>query len=101
MNNLTPIQKGRATILWGTGNILNNSISGAIVDSITITPKNGEPTEIEDNDGFTDSEVILAGEWNADISVVFDSAKVWPDAGDNISWLLNQNRVTTARRKQS
>ena len=74
--------KGIATIIWGTDGRLNG-VSGAIVESLQITPKNSAPIEIEDNAGFTAVEVVLADGFNAKASCVFDTAKTWPLEGAN------------------
>ncbi len=78
--------KGIGTIVWGTGSILGNAIpAGALIESISITPKNGEPIEIEDNDGISAIEVILRDGFNAKVNVMYDSGKSWPIEGANAS----------------
>ena len=77
------IVKG-GTIVWGTGNIAGNAIpAGAIIDSIQLTPKNGAPIEIEDNDGLAWSEVVLRDGFNAKVAAIYDDSKNWPIAGAN------------------
>jgi hypothetical protein len=68
------IVKGITTIVWGTDNFMA-SPAGAIIDSGTITPKHGEPIEIEDNSGFAAVQVMLDDGFN----------KVWPQVGANVS----------------
>jgi hypothetical protein len=84
--------KGIGTIVWGTGSIAGNSIpAGAIIDSISLTPKNGEPIEIEDNDGLAIIEVILRDGFDAKVSVMYDAAKSWPIEGANASLAIPFN----------
>src|SRR5437879_6242115 len=71
------ILKGINTIVWGTDNLLG-SPAGAIVESGAITPKNGEPIEIENNPGFGAVAVILDDGFNAKIQCLYDKAKAWP-----------------------
>jgi hypothetical protein len=71
------ILKGLGTIVWGTDNVLG-APSGAVVESCAITPKNGEPIEIENNPGFTITEVVLDDGFNAKVQCLYDSAKAWP-----------------------
>ena len=72
------------TIAWGTGGVLGNTIpSGSIVQSVKLTPKNGAPIEIEDNDGITAVEVILRDGFNAKASTLYDNAKTYPVEGAN------------------
>ena len=70
--------------MWGTDNFMA-SPAGAIIESGTITPKNGEPIEIEDNQGFAAVEVILDDGFNAKVSAMYDTAKVWPQVGANVT----------------
>ena len=80
--------KGVGTIVWGTGNILpsgNTALAGSIVESIQLTPKNGEPIEIEDNDGFTAFEVLLRDGFNGKVSVLYDDTKWYPIEGANVA----------------
>ena len=74
--------KGIGTIVWGAGNILN-APAGAIVESLSLTPKNGEPIEIEDNNGLAAVEVLLRDGFNGKIGVLYDSNKSWPVEGAN------------------
>lgn len=80
------------TIAWGTGGLLGNSIpSGAIVQSVKLTPKNGSPIEIEDNDGITAIEVVLRDGFNGKFTTLYDNNKTWPVEGANCSLALNWN----------
>jgi len=80
------------TIAWGTGGVLGNTIpSGSIVQSVKLTPKNGAPIEIEDNDGITAVEVILRDGFNAKASTLYDNAKTYPVEGANATLALNWN----------
>ena len=77
----TPIKKGTPAIIWGSSNALGTP-TGAIVESVTVTNKNGGPIEIEDNDGFAAVLVYLDGELDVSVKCVYDSAKTWPAVGD-------------------
>ena len=89
--------KGLTTIVWGTNNSLG-SPAGAIVESISITPKNGEPiADIENNDGASATLVLLKDGFSAKVTTVYDSNKAWPDWGDNVGLNLptpNSNAST-------
>lgn len=98
MSAPSPKIKGLTTIAWGTNNALG-SPAGAIVESISITPKNGEPiADIENNDGASATLVLLKDGFSAKITTVYDSNKAWPDWGDNVGLTLptpNSNGSTT------
>jgi hypothetical protein len=79
----SPTIKGISTIVWGTDNLMATP-AGAIIESGTITPKNGEPIEIDDNNGFTAVEVILDDGFNAKVHCLYDKAKVWPQVSANV-----------------
>jgi hypothetical protein len=89
----TPIIKGITTIVWGTGTGNNASLgapSGAIVESISVTPKNAEPVaDIENNDGASVVEVLLVDGFDAKATCVYDDAKAWPVEGANCVLKLN------------
>jgi hypothetical protein len=87
---VTPIIKGITTIVWGTNNGLA-APAGAIVESLTLTPKNGSPIEIEDNNGLGAVEVELTDGFNAKASVMYDDAKVWPIEGANVALNIRYN----------
>lgn len=80
--------KGIGTIVWGTGGILS-APAGAILESLSLTPKNGEPIEIEDNDGLAIVQVLLRDGFNAKANVMYDSAKTWPLEGANATLAIN------------
>ena len=82
--------KGIGTIVWGTGGILA-APAGAIVDSLQLTPKNGEPIEIEDNDGLAAVEVLLRDGFNGKITCLYDAAKTWPVEGANAALAIPYN----------
>ena len=77
------IQKGITTALWGTDSKVGTP-SGAIVEKLTITPKNKDPIEVEDNNGFAAILVLLLDGFNAEATMVYDTAKTWPAEGDTI-----------------
>lgn len=79
-----PLIRGTTTILWGTNNRMN-SPAGAIVESISITPKNSGPlTEIENNDGAGVGMVMLEDGFDATVRVVYDTNLAWPTLNANV-----------------
>ena len=74
--------KGIGTIVWGTSGLLN-APAGAIVQTLSLTPKNGEPIDIEDNDGIAAVEVLLRDGFNGKVGVLYDANKSWPIEGAN------------------
>ena len=83
----SPVLKGVTTIIWGTSGP-NCAPAGAIVESLAITPKNGEPIEIENNDGFTVTELLLHDGFNAKASIVLDSNLTYPLASGTVALTL-------------
>jgi endonuclease YncB( thermonuclease family) len=80
----TPIIKGSfTTIRWGT-TLANQAtpFSTAIIKSIKASRLGGEPTKIEDNDGFTAIIVGLADGDKVEVEVVDDTSKTWPEQYD-------------------
>ena len=76
-----PAIKGISTIVWGTEGQLG-SPSGAIVESIAITPKNPASIgEIENGDGAVVSDILLDDGFDAKITCVYDKSKTWPALG--------------------
>jgi len=100
----TPTIKGISTIYWGMGNANSPAfnVAGAIVESLSITPKNAKPVaEIEDNNGGAAVIVLLVDGFDATVSCVYDAAKAWPAEGANCVLNLpmatgNANANTTA-----
>ena len=82
---LAPIIKasGNIAIVWGTPNALGN-MTGIILETLTITPKNAMPIDIEDGPGFAAIQSFLEDGFDAKASWIFDSAKALPAAGSNI-----------------
>ncbi len=80
----SPIKKGITTIKWGSGSALGTP-STAIVESISVTPKNGKPIEIEDNDGFAATLVLLQDGFDAEVTCLFDTALAWPTEGATVA----------------
>jgi hypothetical protein len=74
---------GNGTIVWGTGGVANTP-NGAIIESIALTAKNGEPIEIEDNSGLGAFQVMLRDGFNAKTSAMYDASKSWPIEGSNM-----------------
>lgn len=84
----TPTIKGTPSIVWGTEGQLG-SPGGAIVDSITATPKNATGLgEIENGDGAGVVDVLLDDGFDAKISCVYDKNKTWPVTGAPVSLII-------------
>ena len=86
----SPVFKGVSTLIWGTQSRLGTP-SGAIVESIDITPKN--PTglgEIENGDGAGVADVLLDDGFDAKVTVVNDPAKTYPATGQAVTLVLAQ-----------
>ena len=82
--------KGQPSIVWGTSNTLG-APAGAIVESARLTPKNGSPIEIEDNNGIAANLVILRDGFNAKVTCLYDSSKTWPVEGANVAFNVAYN----------
>jgi hypothetical protein len=86
----TPTIKASANlaIVWGTANSANagNGVlpTGAIIETLTVTPKNGDPIDIEDGDGYAAAQAMINDGFNAKASVVYDANKAMPTEGQNI-----------------
>lgn len=84
----TPTIKNTTTIIWGTESQLSDP-SGAIVESIAVTPK--YPTglgEIENGNGAGVIDVLLDDGFDAEVTCIYDSAKDWPDTGASVTLTL-------------
>ena len=82
--------KGNGTIVWGTSGIAGNSIpAGAIISSVKLTPKNGAPIEIEDNNGIAAFEVLLRDGFNGKVTQLYDATKTYPVEGANCTIAMN------------
>ena len=84
----TPTIKGITTIRWGTtiASQATSPWSTAIVKSIRCSRLGGEPTAIEDNDGFTAILVGLKDGDQVEVTVVDDTSKTWPAQYDVASF---------------
>ena len=83
-----PVIKGTfTTIRWGT-TIANQAsqFSTAIIRSIKSSRLGGEPTKIEDNEGFTAIVVGLADGDRCEVEVTDDTSKTWPEQYDVASF---------------
>lgn len=82
----TPTTKPSANIaiLWGTDNGMNTP-SGAIIETLNITPKNAEPIDIEGNLGFSAVMVGIRDGFSAKATCLYDSNKAYPTEGANIT----------------
>lgn len=89
-NNPTIKASGNIAIVWGTTNAANggnNSIFGMLIETLTITPKNGDPIDIENGDGFAAIQVGLKDGFNAKATGVYDTTKIMPAEGQNITFV--------------
>lgn len=82
----TPTIKAGANIaiVFGVKNGINigaNVINGLLLESLTLTPKNGAPIDIEDADGFSAALVGLKDGWDGKATAIYDSAKQMPEEG--------------------
>lgn len=91
----TPTIKPSANIaiVWGTGNAAaganaNVAPSGMILETLTITPKNADPVDIEGGAGFTAIQVGIKDGFGARASAVYDSNKIMPAEGDTITMVV-------------
>lgn len=86
----TPNIKGTfTTIRWGTSGVLQGALANAaIVKSIRISRLGGEPTKIEDNDGFTAIVVGINDGDRVEFTVVDDVSKSWPAFMDTFQLLM-------------
>jgi hypothetical protein len=77
---------GLTTIYWGTrGGIGSSALTGLIVDSISVTPKNSGPIgEIENGDGAAVSLQVLDDGFDAKVKFTYDTSKTYPDIGDAV-----------------
>ncbi len=81
----TPIIKGVSTIVWGTEGQLG-SPAGAIVESISITPKNPSGIgQVENGDGAGVADILLDDGFDAKISCIYDASKAWPITGATVT----------------
>jgi hypothetical protein len=77
------IVKGLSTIHWGTFNTSN--VTNAVVTRIGLTRKNGSPIEIEDQNGFSLTEVLLNDGFDASVTILAQSANMnVPNVGDYV-----------------
>jgi hypothetical protein len=68
---------GNIAIVWGTPSALGN-MSGIVLETLSITPKNGTPIDIEDGAGLAAIQVMLNDGFDAKATVVYDSNKALP-----------------------
>lgn len=80
---VSPTIKGITTIRWGSGSLIGTP-STVIVQSGRVTPKNGGPVEIEDNNGFAAVLVFLPDGFDAEITMLYDTALTWPAVADTV-----------------
>ena len=81
----SPIIKGLTTIRWGTksaGTTPGTSIAGAILTKVTHATRGGEPTLIEDGEGYTAAVVLIHDGDTLSFTCVDDTAITWPAKGD-------------------
>jgi hypothetical protein len=92
---------GNIAIVWGTIGGLNaannqHMPAGMIVETLTVTPKNADPIDIEDGDGFAALQVGCKDGWNGKATAVYDANKVLPAEGSTIVVVVpNQGNAGT------
>lgn len=86
-NAPTPVLKGVTTIGWGAaGANLLTAPAGAVLESIDITPKNSGPLgEIENINGAAVTLIYLSDGFDAKVTAVYDTNKVWPPEFANVN----------------
>jgi hypothetical protein len=75
------------SIIWGTTNAAlgnSNVMNGALIDTLSVTPKNGEPIDIEGNQGFSAVLVGLDDGFSGRAACVFDSNVIYPAYGATV-----------------
>jgi hypothetical protein len=92
MANPTIKASANIAILWGTKSALSNgantpttTLLGAILETLTVTPKNSDPIDIEDGDGLAAIQVMVTDGFNAKATAVYDSNKSMPTPGANVT----------------
>lgn len=88
-------------IVWGSANAAaganaNVMPSGLILETLTITPKNADPIDIEGGVGFTAIQVGIKDGFNAKATGVYDSNKIMPAEGANITLVVPKSDGATA-----
>ena len=81
----SPIIKGITTLRWGTGSagvVTGTALAGAILKKVAHATRGGDPTLIEDNNGFTAAVVLLHDGDTLTFTCVDDTAITWPAKGD-------------------
>lgn len=88
MSSPTIKASGNIAIVWGADNAANGGANilptGMILETLTVTPKNADPIDIEGNAGFAAVQIGIKDGFNAKASGVYDSNKGLPAEGDNI-----------------
>lgn len=80
---------GNLAIVWGSINAANAGANimptGMILETLTVTPKNADPIDIEGGAGFSAALVGIRDGFGAKASAVYDSTKAMPAEGDSIT----------------
>lgn len=84
---------GNIAIVWGSANAVSGANanvlpSGMILETLTIIPKNGDPIDIEGGAGFSAILVGLTDGFNAKATGIYDSNKIMPAEGANITMVV-------------
>jgi hypothetical protein len=82
--NTPHLEPSTSTIVWGTKDKFTTAsiTTGAIIESIAITPKNAGPIgEIEDGNGASVVNVMLDDGFDAKVTCVYDTGKTSPALG--------------------
>lgn len=90
MSSPTIKPSANIAIVWGTANSISSpsGVSGLILETLSITPKNGDPIDIEGGAGFAAIQIGIKDGFNAKATAVYDSNKALPAEGDNITAVI-------------
>lgn len=91
MSSPTIKASANIAIKWGTVSAANAGANvmptGMILETLSVTPKNSDPIDIEDGDGFSAVLVGLKDGFGAKATGVYDANKAMPAEGDAITLL--------------
>jgi hypothetical protein len=86
------IKAGNIAIVWSTANGAAGSANalptGAVIETISVTPKNAEPLDINGSDGFSAILVGLDDGFNARVTFVYDANRPLPAFGDPVTLVV-------------
>lgn len=71
-------------IVWGSSNAVNTGLKGTLIDSMSLTPKNGAPVDIETGEGLSAIQVLIGDGFDGRAKATYDSNIAALSAGANI-----------------